>query len=228
MKPTWESPDGTVALYHTDCLTLDWEAMGGFHALITDAPYGIAFKSHGQWFKGDTPIAGDATTDAALAVLDMAAGTPTACFFSPYKPLPIKWRSVLVWSKGKDTGIGGDRETCWLRDLEMIGIRDNKPLNGKRDSSLLTQFPARRGKSTKHPAEKPVPLMRYLVEKLTQPGETVFDAFMGTGATGEAAIQAGRRFVGCEIKRQWFNDAVARCKRALAESAAQLPFENAP
>ena len=223
MTPTWSK--GGIDLYLGDTLALDWEEMGGFHALITDAPYGIKFKSHGQHFKGDSPIAGDESTDAALTVLGMAAGNPTACFFSPYKPLPIKWRSVLVWSKGKDTGIGGDRETCWLRDIELIGIRDNKPLNGKRDSSLLTQFPARRGKCTEHPAEKPVALMRYLVEKLTQPGEVVFDAFMGTGATAVAAIEAGRRFRGCEIKREWFDVAVSRVERALAERRESLHFE---
>jgi len=223
--PTWESDCGTVKLFRGDCLALDWHALGVVHALITDAPYGIGFKSHGQHFKGDSPIAGDDSTDAALAALDRAAGIPTACFFSPYKPLPVKWRSVLVWSKGKDTGIGGDRETCWKRDFELIGVRCNRRLNGQRDSAVLDQFPARKQKQTKHPAEKPVPLMRYLVEKLTQPDQVVLDPFMGTGATCVAAIETGRSFVGCEIKGEWFKIAVSRAQRALAARKAQLPFK---
>jgi hypothetical protein len=45
---------------------------------------------------------------------------------------------VLVWTKGKHVGIGGDRQTCSKRDFELIGVRDNKPLNGGRDSSVLS------------------------------------------------------------------------------------------
>lgn len=50
-----------------------------------------------------------------------------------------------------------------------------------------------------HPTAKPVPLLEYLIRTYTNEGETVLDPFMGSGSTGVAALQAERRFIGCEI-----------------------------
>lgn len=53
-------------------------------------------------------------------------------------------------------------------------------------------------------------LMRFYIEASSQPGETVLDPFMGTGATGVAAAQAGRRFIGVELDEAYFNVARGR------------------
>lgn len=66
-----------------------------------------------------------------------------------------------------------------------------------------------------HPTEKPVGLMRRWIEAATRAGEIVYDPFMGSGTTGVAAVQSGRRFVGIEFEREWFDVACARCERAL-------------
>ena len=50
----------------------------------------------------------------------------------------------------------------------------------------------------KHPCEKPQDLLRHIIEASTRPGALVLDAFMGTGSTGIACQDAGRRFVGIE------------------------------
>lgn len=50
----------------------------------------------------------------------------------------------------------------------------------------------------KHPNEKPLSLMTKLVTLCSNEGETVFDPFMGSGTTGEAAFQLGRDFIGIE------------------------------
>jgi hypothetical protein len=50
-----------------------------------------------------------------------------------------------------------------------------------------------------HPAQKPVAVMRWLVAALTSPGGLVADPFCGSGTTGIAAVQLGRRFHGIEI-----------------------------
>lgn len=65
-----------------------------------------------------------------------------------------------------------------------------------------------RGKS--HPTEKPVPLMRDLVAASSLPGQIVLDPFMGTGATGVAAVSLGRRFIGVELHRGYYDTARAR------------------
>lgn len=186
-------------------------------AVIADPPYGIALASNGQWFKKAGTIVGDEDTRVAETVYGMCADRnwPLAMFFSPYRWFTNGWRSVLVWNKGKHVGVGGDRETCWLRDIEMIGVAFNRALNGRRDSSVLS-FNAIKISSKfvglRHPAEKPLPLMRYLVKKLTNLGDTVVDPTMGCGTTGVACMELRRKFIGCEIDPAYYKLAEKRIR----------------
>lgn len=54
------------------------------------------------------------------------------------------------------------------------------------------------GAKSKHPCEKPVDLMRHIVECSTQVGDCILDCFSGSGATGEACLLSGRSFLGIE------------------------------
>ena len=78
-----------------------------------------------------------------------------------------------------------------------------------------------------HDTEKPVDLMKILIENSTQEGETVLDPFMGIGASGVAALQLKRDFIGCEIDKKYFDIAQRRIDE-VAESAEllSLDFEN--
>lgn len=77
-----------------------------------------------------------------------------------------------------------------------------------------------------HPTEKPVALMRDLILASSLPGDLVLDPFMGTGATGVAAVQTGRGFIGVEIDRVFFNTAMARITEA-KNNANSLPTHDA-
>jgi site-specific DNA-methyltransferase (adenine-specific) len=68
--------------------------------------------------------------------------------------------------------------------------------------------------SFKHPTEKPVPLMKELVRLFTNPGDTIFDPFMGCGSTGVAAVELGRKFIGIERDEKYFNEAHRRLREA--------------
>jgi DNA modification methylase len=61
-----------------------------------------------------------------------------------------------------------------------------------------------------HPCPKPVRFMMWLVNKASMPDETILDPFMGSGTTGVAAVQMGRRFIGIEREEKYFDIA---CKR---------------
>jgi DNA modification methylase len=54
-----------------------------------------------------------------------------------------------------------------------------------------------------HPAQKPVAVFRWLVNAVTQPGEIVCDPFAGSGTSGVAATQLGRRYHGIEIDAEF-------------------------
>ena len=62
----------------------------------------------------------------------------------------------------------------------------------------------------KHPTQKPVALLEYLIKTYTNPGEVVLDNCMGSGSTGEAAINAGRRFIGIEKDAHYYTVAEER------------------
>ena len=61
-----------------------------------------------------------------------------------------------------------------------------------------------------HPTQKPVPLLKYLIETYTQEGETVLDFTMGSGSTGVACIKSNRSFIGIELNEKYFNVAKER------------------
>ena len=69
-----------------------------------------------------------------------------------------------------------------------------------------------------HPTQKPVALMEYLIRTYTNPGETVLDFTMGSGTTGVAAANTGRRFIGIERDADYFAIAQARIRTAQADA----------
>lgn len=64
-----------------------------------------------------------------------------------------------------------------------------------------------------HPNEKPVKLLRDLIESVTNSGETVLDFTMGSGSTGVAALECGRKFIGIEMDDHYFNVASGRIEK---------------
>jgi site-specific DNA-methyltransferase (adenine-specific) len=67
----------------------------------------------------------------------------------------------------------------------------------------------------KHPTQKPVALMEYLIRTYTHEGETVLDFTMGSGTTGVACVNTGRKFIGMELDPDYFNIAVGRIAEEL-------------
>ena len=69
-----------------------------------------------------------------------------------------------------------------------------------------------------HPTQKPVALMEYLIKTYTNEGETVLDFTMGSGTTGVAAANTGRKFIGIELDSGYFKIAQNRINSALEAS----------
>jgi site-specific DNA-methyltransferase (adenine-specific) len=87
---------------------------------------------------------------------------------------------------------------------------DNK---GTRYPSSIQKF-SNGNNGNVHPTQKPVALMEYLIKTYTNEGETVLDFTMGSGTTGVAAKQLGRRFIGIEKDLDYFATAADRIARA--------------
>jgi len=71
----------------------------------------------------------------------------------------------------------------------------------------------------KHPTEKPIELLEYLIKTYTNEGETVLDNCMGSGSTGVACINTNRQFIGIEKDDKYFEIAKKRIADAIKDSA---------
>jgi site-specific DNA-methyltransferase (adenine-specific) len=78
------------------------------------------------------------------------------------------------------------------------------------------------GSNRYHATQKPVRLLEYLIRIYTNYGDTVLDNTMGSGSTGVAAINTGRHFIGIELKKQHFDNAVYRVKEAEKLNSSNL------
>ena len=72
-----------------------------------------------------------------------------------------------------------------------------------------------------HPTQKPVGLLEYLINTYTEPGDTVLDFTMGSGSTGVAAVNTGRKFIGIEKDLKYFEIAQKRIEEARQKCESQ-------
>ena len=71
-----------------------------------------------------------------------------------------------------------------------------------------------------HPTQKPVALLEWLIATYTNPGDTVLAPCFGSGTTGHACANLGRKFIGIEKDPTYFAAAKARIEKAYADAAA--------
>lgn len=120
----------------------------------------------------------------------------------------FKFHNMLVWDKFSCTP-----NRWYMKNLEFTGLFYKSPdqyINnmGSKQYELIKQKD-----KTNHPTEKPVSLFQKYIDNSTQPGEVVFDPFMGSGTTGVACVLSGRRFIGIEFDKQYYEVACQRIKK---------------
>lgn len=127
-----------------------------------------------------------------------------------YNPQKTVKEGVKIGSGGsKSTPIYGGIYTASGRGVQM---NQRKPEDGTRYPISVLDF-ASEGKKV-HETQKPVDLMRYFIRTYTNPGDVVLDNTMGSGTTGVAATLEGRKFIGIEQERSFFDLAVTRIVEA--------------
>lgn len=219
---------GDATLYLGDCReVLEWLGApgveGGYGSIVSDPPYGIGAKlGMGGGGKGDggmwagVGIEGDEDVSLRDAVL-AAHPTPFAVFASPRRSPPPGTRAVVCWDKGEHTG-AGDLALPWKPSFELVhigghGWRASRRGGGVVRVNAVAGCVADRNDGKRfHPFEKPVEIMRHFCERA--PPGAILDPFMGSGTTGVAALQIGRRFVGIELDPAHFDMACRRLEQA--------------
>lgn len=107
---------------------------------------------------------------------------------------------ILFFRKGKGVKINN----CGTSDILSIPNIKRKDANGK----------------NLHDTEKPVELMKILIENSSLENQIVLDPFMGIGSTGIACLQANRKFIGIEIDEKYFN--IAKNEMLVFEKDSQM------
>ena len=74
----------------------------------------------------------------------------------------------------------------------------------------------------KHPAQKPVSILRKMIAIASNEGDIIFDPFMGVGSTGVAALELNRRFIGVELDADYFKAARERLEKVIETQQKQL------
>ena len=199
-----------VTLYLGDCREI-LPTLGNVDAVVSDPPYGIAYKSpagRGQTLRGDYPvIAGDTEPFDPSPFL----GFPQVVLFGANHyadklPPSAKW---LVWDKrdGGTPNNNSDCELAWVKEggsARLIRHLWNGMLKA-------TEKDSRRVHST----QKPIAVMEWVIRQSTSPDQIILDPFMGSGTTGIAAVRLGRKFIGIEIEPTYFDHACRRIQQAV-------------
>jgi len=103
----------------------------------------------------------------------------------------FKVKNCLIWVKNNHGS--GDLDGSYAPQNEMIifGVKGRRLLNGTRESDVL-HYENVPSAHRHHATQKPVELLRVLIEKSTEPGELVLDPFAGVGSTGLACLDTHR------------------------------------
>lgn len=193
---------GNAVLYNGDCAEV-LPLIGKVDAVITDPPYGInANKQTLGKGKKEFSRGGD-WDESAPDLAACIAAAPLLCFwggnyFTEQLPPTNDW---LIWHKVNDGRSFSECEMAWT--------------NFGRNTRHLSHHWS--GEEKKHPTQKPLHVMLWCLEQAGKAAQTILDPYMGSGTTGVAAVQLGRKFIGIERDERYFEIACKRIEQAVAQ-----------
>lgn len=203
---------GECKLYLGDCRDI-LSTLPKMDAVVTDPPYGTAaiwtggFSAAHGWGNSKFEQVLRNEWDAVAPESDLLdairnASKQQVIWGGNYFGLPPS-RCWLIWNKPERGFTLAEAELAWTNLDALVRVFDSSRHEAGRE----------------HPTQKPVALMRWCIEK-TQ--GVVLDPFMGSGTTGVACVQLGRKFIGVEIEERYFQIACRRIEDAVKQG--RLPF----
>lgn len=210
---------GDATLYCGDCMEI-LSTLGKVDAVVTDPPYGMANNPDSRRFSGSTPEIKRRRGHGGGRFRNMIEGDNR-----PFDPSPfiifnqvILWGAnhyaarlpvgtSLVWIKRNDEAYG-----TFLSDAEIGWQKGGCGVYCFRDLSMKANE-----RDRQHPNQKPLSLMQWCIERISYPDSIILDPFMGSGTTGVACANLGRKFIGIEIEPKYFDIACERIRLAYAQ-----------
>ena len=203
------------------------------NAIVTDPPYGISRKNNlhtmrnrqgvdfGEWDKNFDPTS---WLKAAYDLLDENGSMIIFCGFrqlstitDALEALGCEVKDQCVWIKSnpmpRNIGrryVGGIENFIWAVKSPKSKWVFNKSSDKPYERSVYESPVLAGSERTSHPTQKPLSIMKRIIELHTNKGDVVLDPFMGSGSTGVAANELEREFIGIELDATWYNLATTR------------------
>ena len=200
-------PAGSVDLLITDP---PYESMEKYRAVGTTTRLKKSKASSNQWFTIFPDTRFEELFRAAYRVLRknthfyLFCNAETMFVAKPIaEQVGFKFWKPIVWDK-KRMGMGYHYRA--RHEFILFFEKGKRKLNDLGVPDVLEAVRVWRG----YPTEKPVDLLEVLVRQSSQPGELVVDPFTGSGSTGVAALNLGRRFYGSDISDEALQVASSR------------------
>jgi DNA modification methylase len=198
---------GDATLYLGDCMDI-LRTLDKVDAVITDPPYGISRAGQQETFTKNQKHKRKHFEDLgwddgrpSKELFDLMLKSADKCliwggnYFADMLPATMGW---LYWDKGQKGLSMSDGELAWTSEQKALrSIVVNR-------SSLV---------GSEHPTQKPIQVMTWSIDQLGN-SQLILDPFMGSGTTGVAAIQMGRKFIGIEREPKYFDIACKRIEQA--------------
>lgn len=232
---------GDAVLYNEDCRFI-LPTLHNVDAVVTDPPYEsqmhaakrgekafgatrrIRLDGHANPPPVDFASIDGMREDVAPAIVKISAGW-SLIFCTPEGVAPwrdaleaagAKYKRACVWVKpdsapqfnGQGPAMGAEMfVAAWCG-------KGHSKWNGGGRRNVFTHLCQPSNRTGLHPTEKPISLMMELVKLFTDYGDTVLDPFMGIASTGVACVKLGRKFIGIERERKYFDIACRRIEEA--------------
>ena len=218
-----EQTIGNARLICADCRDV-LPSLGKVDAVVTDVPYMISQDSgglreldYGEWDK-------DQADKCAFEALSLCASVPSVLAFCEYRQLSRVYETLngrstrtVAWVKSNPTVMNGQHLFLPALEVGFYGKLPGAWFGGQCVKSVWTG-PAPTPTDREHPTQKPIGLMKWAVSNTVALGAVCCDPFMGSGTTGVAAVQMGRKFIGIEREEKYFQIACKRIEDAQRQS----------
>jgi DNA modification methylase len=219
---------GNATLYLGDCMDI-LPTLPKVDAVITDPPYLIhAGKGGGAFGNRSHLVDTGGFTDDGVNY-EFLCNFENWFVFCSRLQLPDlleiatkkqRW-NLITWAKPNPVPTCNNK---YLPDVEYVVHGFGKGgLHGEMKDKQSFFLENSGQKITSHPNEKPILLMEKLVRLGALDEEIILDPFMGSGTTGVAAIQLGRKFIGIERESKYFDIACKRIEQAVAQGQLFAP-----
>lgn len=217
-----------ITIYNADCQdVLPHIDPDEVDLLLTDPPYGIGYELRAKvvkkgtggstWRPGHPPVLGDDEPFDPTRLLQYGRcvlfGANHYAHLLPPSPGWIAWDKTDRGRGPRDTF--ADVEFAWTNVSTQPTLWSHL-WKGLARASEPTGV---RGSRTLHPTQKPVALMRWIVDRWTEPDDFVLDPYMGSGPIAQACLDLGRRYIGVELVEDYCRVAVDRLAQGV------LPLE---